>query len=641
MAEPTDNDLTYGHFGHCSYTTEDTAWLWKRRLAASYILQPLSTSRWLVTPNRPLSHDGTRSTRHVQKNIQSVAQRLPVLGPATHVAAALSRQSEHITLLTARHDPALGDLLAYGRINDFSTKRTMSVVAFPVQASATMLRLMQVQPQKQGWEQNRSVWLDVPQIAGESGTWDACQPIRQVVFSHPRESLLTRRLAVRTSLSVHILRAQLTKATTWDPVQGVYTRFHLSSVVTVHLGNLGGIAPADVAFNPWYEKQFATTDQNGTWRVWEVRNGKPFQVASAATADQSIPSASDVHRVLDDGWGRITWAATSSTLLIASRRALAIYHIESKPMRLAAPDLGLDNTPNWILDMVKCPRHDTIVYLITSSELLCLHIQPVDDMDMDSYHSAGARVVARFTHFRDPEDVSLRLSTYEDEEDTVVLIRSSLGPIVSTYRFSFSGPSMSPFPMVSDPALMMLPEDHAMGDATCIPVGLRVQRIEFGQSSKGGSGPGKVYCDASIRFYMVTVMSSDWSIVERIYAARPEGSTASKNMSAILPPHWHGRILYGTRRLPSKQFVVNDGDGGDQVSGSLEVEESDLHAAGRMPRPYIGKTSGGTWRIGYENLYQRMNSVRPGDTMDLMQALTVITDYANANGSRPAATTLL
>ena len=120
--------------------------------------------------------------------------------------------------------------------------------------------------------------------------------------------------------------------------------------------------------------------------------------------------------LLDDGWGRATWAGNVQTIVTASRKCLAIYDIQGKPVRLQSPNLGISGTPHWILDVLVNPVDSTLVFVLTSTSLFCLRVRCLDEFDPESYSTAGAEVVLQCRHFRDPEDIGLGLSSHVDNE---------------------------------------------------------------------------------------------------------------------------------------------------------------------------------------------------------------------------------
>lgn len=428
MADQSTTDLKYGHFGQIIYNTEDQSWLFPRNLESSPTLQPLGTSQLVFKSQRsqarldPVSTEN--SSVHLNRQLTELLRLDPTTAPGAHLLVEPAIVSQEIQKTVLRHDPTAGHLLAFGRVPDHSIKRSIPIAAFPAADHAHVLRLVQVQPQKHGWERNKSVWIDVPRISGESGTWHAPHPIRQICFADTDEdSNLARTLAVRTTIAVHILRIAARKhATSWNSIAGIPSRFHTEQLCTLNLNLFGDLAPAHVAFNHWYPKQFVTVDQYGTWYVWDSslrqipsEHGKPIELCRGATNDQIVPNHETTASLLDDGWGRAIWAGNVQTIVTVSRRSLGIYDIQGKPVRLQSPNLGIAGTPHWILDIMLNPLDPTLVFVLTSTSLFCLRVRCLDEFDPESYNTAGAEIVLQCKHFRDPEDMGLSLSNFVDD----------------------------------------------------------------------------------------------------------------------------------------------------------------------------------------------------------------------------------
>ncbi|KAK6006482.1 hypothetical protein QM012_006892 [Aureobasidium pullulans] len=568
MADQSTTDLKYGHFGQIIYNAEDQTWLFPRSLEPSSTLQPLGPSQLVFKSQHsqvrldPATTD--KPSVHLNRQLTELLRFDPTTSPAAHLLAEPAVVSQEIQKTVLRHDPTAGHLLAFGRVPDHSIKRSMPIVAFPAADHAHILRLVQVQPQKHGWEHNKSVWIDVPRISGESGTWHAPHPIRQICFADTdEESDLARTLAVRTTIAVHVLRIAARKhVSSWNSLAGTPSRFHTEQLCVLSLNLFGGLAPAHVAFNHWYPKQFVTVDQYGTWHVWDSslrqipsEHGKPIELCRGATSDQVIPDHETTASLLDDGWGRAIWAGNVQTIFTASRRCLGIYDIQGKPVRLQSPDLGISGTPHWILDIMLNPLNPTLIFVLTSTSLFCLRVRCLDEFDPESYNTAGAEIVSQCRHFRDPEDMGLGLCNFIDDTDVVVLIRSSLSPLATSYRFT-PDESSSQFLRVADATQLVLPEVPSTATASPATLSFQIQSVQFGESGhhERSSGPGKIYQDLSVRFFVTTAITSDMAIVQKLYYATPNNLSGS-SLPKVLAPDWHGRLVHSRPRLQGTGFI--------------------------------------------------------------------------------------
>jgi hypothetical protein len=85
----------------------------------------------------------------------------------------------------------------------------------------------------------------------------------------------------------------------------------------------------DVTFNPWYDRQFATIDQKGTWRVWDIegayessRKGSGITLKSTAEGRTTVDDGQKGH-----GWGRITWGEDLNSVLACNRHTVGLFDI--------------------------------------------------------------------------------------------------------------------------------------------------------------------------------------------------------------------------------------------------------------------------------------------------------------------------
>ncbi|KAI5207511.1 hypothetical protein E4T39_01936 [Aureobasidium subglaciale] len=615
MADHATADLKYGHFGQAIYQSEDTTWLFPRNPEPSSILQPLGTSQVVFKSQRPQSRPDSTAPQKpsVQLNRQ-LAELLtfdPTLAPGAHLLVEPAIVSQEIQKTVVRYDPTLGHLLAFGRVPDHATKRSIQIAAFPAADHAHILRLVQVQPQKHGWERNKSMWIDVPRIYGESGIWEAPHPIRQVCFADTDEdSGLARTLAVRTTLAVHILRVAARKHTSsWNTLTATPSRFHTDQLCTLSLHLFKGLAPAHMAFNHWYPRQFITVDQYGTWHVWDSslkqipsEYGKPTELCRGATNDHAVPDHETIASLLDDGWGRCMWAGNVQTIVTASRKSLAVYDIQGKPVRLQSPNLGLVGTPHWILDVMLNPSDPTIIFVLTSVSLFCLRVRCLDEFDPESYSTAGAELILQCRHFRDPEDIGLSLSFLVEDPDVVVFIQSSLSPLATSYRFTLHESSPQ-FMTAADATQIVLPELPLAVTASPTALGFLLQNANYGESAhhEQPSGPGKHYRDSSVRFFVATAITSDMVVVQKLYYALPTSLTKS-SLPTVVPPDWRGRLIHSRPRLQGNGFVEQSVT--NQETPDIQ-EDQDLNTVSRVNTL---KSTSDNWTMLYELSHARTTS---------------------------------
>lgn len=642
QADQADHDLGYAIYHQLIYDSHESTWRFRRALNTfSPPLHPIAPSHCAVKPaNTHFAHNHREHDDHVvdslatakcgylrsiRPHVARLVRHLPTLASVARLSTELARPSLDVTPTTNRHDPTTGNLLTFGRVSDLATRRTFHMAAFPSSPWDTSICLMQVQLQKQGWEQNKSVWIDVPRLSGESGAWDARQPVCQLSFSNRLDEphALTPYLAVRTTLAVHVLHLSVRKGTSsWNHLHASPSRFRIVPTHSLNLDALEGVPPADVAFNPFYDKQFATIDQHGTWRIWDMSYqtagdlGRPLQVCNGATSQHSVVDTAARDKVLDDGWGRVAWIGTSSTLISASRRAIAIHDVASKPIRLTCPDIGSVESPCWILDLQTNLSAHPIVFVLTTTEMICMHVHPLTYSDSEGLDRAGARILFRAYHYRDPTDISLRMSLSLDGQDVVVLLKSSLNSMATIQRCTFVETASYPFLSMSDPVPVTLPEHPSVQERPSRSIGLRLHAAEYGEHLRGASGPGQIYRDSSVRFYVMTMLNEDMSVVEKMYCAQTGSVTAKTD---ILAPNWHSRVTHGALRLHDKRFIIDEDPLTEHVDRAVDVAESVEKSMSL--RQWSFKSGRKDWTMIYEKSYRHTTKTDRDEVQDLSQAL--------------------
>jgi len=426
MADHDWNGLPYGHFGNALYQTEEGSWQFERIPDQPRVLELVSGSE-LAVPSQTIPPSGpskiatsSAGPSHIirDKQIACLVNLAHSLQPATSLLRPLLSTSEAIEDATRQHDPTKGQLLSFGRVFDESIRRSTQLVAFASGPTGSDARVAQVQLQKQGWDDSRDVWLEVPVVIGEETTWRSeGSPIQQICFAQPLESG-ENLLAIRTNSRVSIFKPILREA---GPM-----RLQLRSLFERSTTQNDGVPHADAAFNPWFPRQFAMVDQHAQWRVWEFRSRESSEATCICSSSSDKEDSARTH--LDDGWARLLWVCNPSTVVVAKRRSLTLYDINSGAAKLQDVDVKVSDVSSWVVDIATAPMDPTHLLVLTTTHLYLFH---VDERDGD----VRAKLSMRIRHFRSPEDITLRLTLFRDEDALTVIIRSALNPTLVTYHF--------------------------------------------------------------------------------------------------------------------------------------------------------------------------------------------------------------
>lgn len=412
MADRARCDLPYGHFGRGIYSLDDHCWYFERDLAFSSTTQSLAEPKIIsnsskVFPKIDCRDDrgGPSSTRH-SKQIKALTDSDPALRPAAELLLPLVRVSEAAQDALRCHDVLKGNLIALGDIQSQSRHRPITVAAYATGPSGSDLCIVHMQIQKRGWDDDRSSWLQVPSPHGEQAIWSSRRgPIQQIHFAdnlQPGPALLAVRLLTRTT----IIRAIQVKSPA-DEAHG--SSISPNVLYNVDIEQTGGNTHVDVAFNPWFPQQVAIVDTAGIWTVLEFSARNMSQVARTWSS-MAQKTSDDMGTSINDGWARIAWVGDLGTLAVCTRESLTLFSIvEDDPTMVEEVDLGLSGVVPWVLDLLVLPgRRDHFCVLTTTHILVYRLVEKTA-----SRKTASIRF--RIRHYKNPEDLSLRLTAWAEE----------------------------------------------------------------------------------------------------------------------------------------------------------------------------------------------------------------------------------
>lgn len=441
MTEPRRADLSYGQLGEATYDIESQEWHFTRRPDIAKRFHPVGDSIVTIKPSTEIaSSHANLSAAGRAHNIKELSGAYPELVPSVSLLPELLQTSEAISNASSTHDPAVSQLLAIGKAADLDNQRsgarTVPLAAIASGEAGEAVRLVRLSHDRLGWLGHGAIGLKTPTLGGgDQGWWIGNgSPIQQLCFAETRGEPSTW-LAARYSGATTILRPLLRRlpvpATFLDGPGGSHkcfppSRIDANPILSLSVEHTGTAPHADVSFNPSNERQFAIVDQRGHWSVWNIEGQHKRRHLWTATAgpngqiraadddnkDVKLDTTSDAKQ---DGWGSILWAGDRNAIVVSDRRTLAIYDLEATSRRLAAPDLHINNDADWILDLKRSPLDGSHIFLVTSSRILCLHIREADQEEDVKDLKIGAEILFSIRHFRDQEDISLRLQLLSDD----------------------------------------------------------------------------------------------------------------------------------------------------------------------------------------------------------------------------------
>lgn len=422
MADRARCDLPYGHFGRGTYSPDDHSWFFERSLTFSSTTQLLEEPKNLSQssypssfPDRAAHQEGPPSKRH-QKQIKALKDSIHHLPSVSTIISPLLRVSEAARNASHQHDSLKGSSIAFGDIPSHRRNRPIPVAAYISGDTGCDLCVIQVQKQKRGWDEDRRCWLEVPSFHGEQANWSShAGPIQQIHFTsnlRPGPAILAVRLITRTTI-VRVLQAKGSS----EETQG--SSITLSNLYDVELRETGGFTHADVTFNPWFAQHVALVDISGKWTVLEFSTRSMGHVArtwSGMVRKSSFETGSSIN----DGWGRISWVLNLGTLAVCTRESLTLINITNDdPIVVEEVELGLSGAVPWILDFLVLPEPRDHFLVLTTTHILVYKL--TEDKRVSN---KTANIRFRVRHYMNPEDLSLRLSTWTEDDGEGMYLRA-------------------------------------------------------------------------------------------------------------------------------------------------------------------------------------------------------------------------
>ena len=369
------------------------------------------------------------------RTITDLIQAHPELAPAAFLLSDLAQTSEAVNEVTAGHDPTVAELLAFGEAVDTTRGRgrlrKTPIVAVTAGAAGELVKLVRLTPAQLVWDDSGAAHLNCMTAGGgEEGFWMGNgSRVQQLVFAEA-EGKPSHWLAVRYHGAISILRPLLLPDTDIAASHdgGTLPFNRLDANHTLTLAEQNGVPFSDLCFNPWNNEQFATIDQEGCWTIWDIEVPvNPKKKGHWTVIQRSQGHITDGHKEgpassspIADGWSRVLWVGSKDSVAVASRRSLTVFDIENPLKMLYVIDIDQGKEGEWLLDIKKCSLDASSLFVVTSSRILWIRAPSADDYHKSNEVKPGASILLSWDHFRDREDISLRLN--------IIGVSDSTGP---------------------------------------------------------------------------------------------------------------------------------------------------------------------------------------------------------------------
>lgn len=527
MAERAQRTLPYGHFGRAAYSLDDEEWHFERSLAAPLSIKPLGDPQQVCPPDAQFQPEQIRKEppgHRQRRQIKHLVARIPELQPAARLLPELLRVSEAAQTALSNHDATRASLITTTSIRSELHHRSIQIAALPAGSTRSDLRLVRIQKKRRGWAEWKMCWINVPTLYGEDVVWKGMEgPIQQVLFAEPLDRC-DALLGVRF----------LTKTMIFRPTHGFPTEnvdaapaLRPNLLYSIDMRSTGGSAHVDIAFNPWFSEQIAIVDQDGSLTVMEFQSRKLARIARSWRARLWSTA-------LSDGWARIAWMFNLEIVAVCNRESLILFRIVGEALTsLQTVTPEIPHGAQWILDFATIPGHPDCCVLLTSTQLLVYQVSGVDMRQIEVHTKCT------IDHFKNPEDIGMRLHVWSSQEDMFVLLYAGRGSTKIVYRFGSAHETQY---RVHEPLELQLLSNDRAARVTEIKVLSAPFTDNRSQSHSESAFQGQ--------YFVATVMYSDGSIFEQLLSC-----TSNHAHAELSVPSWESKLAASGVKSKQSSFI--------------------------------------------------------------------------------------
>jgi RNA polymerase I-specific transcription initiation factor RRN6 len=299
---------------------------------------------------------------------------------------------------TAVHE---GSLITTAHAKDtykISGSRRPTILAFSSGASGHVLHLIKPGSETRSWSNYREARLKLLDPSHlEHGYWTGTGGgIRQIVSADSEEIKTGPWLAVRQDTTVTIFEPVYGKML--EPMVSLLDRTETVStsmlnpnpVVSLSVERTSSKVHVDFTFNPFYPRQFAVIGESGCWSIWNVESlhnkgstrfltpGRSGEHSESQIQDGSS-STGKYYLEHADGWHKILWVCDVDTIMVCSRRHLAVVSLKLSPGRLISANFLPTKGFDWILDAARSLISPDHLFILTTSRIYWIKIFLAED----------------------------------------------------------------------------------------------------------------------------------------------------------------------------------------------------------------------------------------------------------------------
>ncbi|PYH95879.1 hypothetical protein BO71DRAFT_350536 [Aspergillus ellipticus CBS 707.79] len=614
MDEHSTSALQYGHLGKAFYNAETQTWEFLRTLAPSSRIHYTGVTK--TTIPSPLTAPQTSLIAN-KSVLPSVYPELAACWPLANNETL----SHTITTTSEICDPLISSLFDIGYAvdleNNDSGNRVVPIAAVASGECGNKICFRKFEEDTVEIQQRTATWMRVPAVGQtESTDWSAGgAPVRQICFARTVEEKATW-MAARLPNTTTIFRPVYHR----KPVPMFLShdndrislnsprRSRLDANPLVEISNMqtGGFAHADVTFNPWYQKQFAIVDERGNWSIWELsgrhRRSKGNWTA-ARVKSGSLPwldvgdSQDDDDHPRHDGWAVIEWVGDVNRFIVSDRRCPMLYRIVSGQVWSYSIELGLKRESEWILDVKRSACDMSHVFILTTTRIFWLDVSSISNLtNMTDNDSRSLYPRMCWRHFRDPEDITLRLTHLLVHEDFYLILYSRLNRFVLVFQCPSALKDQTEFSF-PDPFMLEIPLSPDVGTESNLYNSTQFSALAFKEIRHLPSTIGKKDYDPHARLIKLFVIDSSLAVCESIYTDLSHGGVAEESFSRdiLWTKKKHAVVERMQPARSQDDFIVDDRDECTLESGVLTAPDTGVASVTPLAIPQ--------WTLDYTQVY--------------------------------------
>lgn len=386
----------------------------------------------------------------------ALCKNCPQLAPGLELLRDLNASSSVLEHITAKWDPQVSTLLSVGNtVTNYSSK-SLHVAGFVPSTFSNVVQIVSPRMRSIEWRGRR---INIPVMAGGDKALftENRGRIYQVAFAESVDEKSTF-MAVRYAKSTAIFRpVRHTKSVAHSYIEEYEgsgldsepTRLDANPIVEIPISSTGEAPHADVCFNPWYQKEIAVIDTLGNWNVWEISSWKSYHniwrgrcTRSGSINLKGPTESSSAHSAkIHDGWTRIMWLGNVHSLIAFERRRMVVITL-AQEVQYQTVNLKFFREAEWIVDVLRSRSNTCEVFVLTTLRIIWLSLITDDFSASQTPDTPRVKVLLEWYHYRDAEDVSLRLAPLQIGPGKLLILNylGGLHKLTMAYHFSQNFP---------------------------------------------------------------------------------------------------------------------------------------------------------------------------------------------------------